>query len=248
MEEHIINDNNIPINEESEKPNKKKVIYTPAHLKAQNKYREKNREKYNEAQRLLYEKKIQEEEWQKHYLERSRLNNKKYREKKKEALIESGEYVERKRGRPHKSLECIIKDKHTDHKVYSVKDYFIKITDEEKQIVNDIEILVIDELLDNISEIKQKTIMNKQEQFEKINELEEKNKLLTETLLQSEERIKKLGEEIELLKNDEKINELEEKNKLLTNTLLQVDNNIKKLEEEIELLKIKKIKIKIRKK
>jgi small-conductance mechanosensitive channel len=90
--------------------------------------------------------------------------------------------------------------------------------------------------------------MNKQEQFEKINELEEKNKLLTETLLQSEERIKKLGEEIELLKNDEKINELEEKNKLLTNTLLQVDNNIKKLEEEIELLKIKKIKIKIRKK
>ena len=231
MEEHIINDSN-QVNGESEKQNKNKVRYTPAHLKAQNKYREKNREKYNEAQRLLYEKKIQEEEWQKHYLERSRLNNKKWRDKKKEALIERSEYVERKRGRPHKSLECFIKDEHTDHKVYSVKDYFSKITDEEKQIVN--------EILDNVSEIKQKTIMNKQKQFEKINELKEENKLLTETFLQSEERIKKLEEEIELLKNDEKINELEEENKLLTNTLLQVDNKIKKLEEEIEFLKIKK--------
>jgi len=244
MDEHIINDNNISINEvneENEKPNKKKVRYTPAHLKAQNKYRENNREKYNEAQRLLYEKKIQEEEWQKHYLERSRINNKKYREKRKETLIESGEYVEKKRGRPHKLLECIIKDEHTDHKVNNVKDYFSKITDEEKQIVNDIKTDIEDELLDNVSEIKQKTIMNKQEQFEKINELEEENKLLTENLIQSEERIKKLGEEIELLKNNEKINELEEENKLLTNTLLQVDNKIKKLEEEIELLKIKKI-------
>jgi hypothetical protein len=231
MEEHIINDSN-QVNGESEKQNKNKVRYTPAHLKAQNKYREKNREKYNEAQRLLYEKKIQEEEWQKHYLERSRLNNKKWRDKKKEALIERGEYVERKRGRPHKSLECFIKDEHTDHKVYSVKDYFSKITDEEKQIVN--------EILDNVSEIKQKTIMNKQKQFEKINELKEENKLLTETFLQSEERIKKLEEEIELLKNDEKINELEEENKLLTNTLLQVDNKINKLEEEILFLKIKK--------
>jgi hypothetical protein len=233
MEEHIINDSNIPINqvnEESEKPNKKKVRYTSAHLKAQNKYRENNREKYNEAQRLLYEKKIQEEEWQKHYLERSRINNKKYREKRKEALIESGEYVEKKRGRPHKRLECIIKDEHTDHKVYNVKDYFIKITDIE------------DELLDNVSEIKQKTIINKQEQFEKINELEEENNLLTENLIQSEERIKKLEEEIELLKNDEKINELEEENKLLTETLLQSEERIKKLEEEIELLKMKKIK------
>ena len=224
MEEHIINESN-QVSGESEKPNKKKVRYTPAHLKAQNKYREKNREKYNESQRLLYEKKIQEEEWQKHYLERSRLNNKKWRDKKKEALIERGEYVERKRGRPCKQLECIssetkyIKDNNTEHKVYSVKDYFSKITDEEKQIVNDIEILVIDEILDNFSEIKQ-------EQFEKINELEEKNKLLTENILQSEEKIKKLEEEIELLKNDEKINELEEKNKLLTETLLQSEEKI----------------------
>jgi len=243
MEEHIINESN-QVSGESEKPNKKKVRYTPAHLKAQNKYREKNREKYNEAQRLLYEKKIQEEEWQKHYLERSRVNNKKLRDKKKEEMIERGEYVERKRGRPCKQLECIssetkyIKDNNTEHKVYSVKDYFSKITDEEKQIVNEIKTDIEDEILDNFSEIKQKAIINKQEQFEKINELEEKNNLLTENILQSEEKIKKLEEEIEL----------EEKNKLLTETLLQVDNKIKKLEEEIELLKIKKIKIKIRKK
>jgi hypothetical protein len=87
---------------------KKKVKYTPAHLKAQNKYREKNRDKYNEAQRQLYEKKIQEEEWKQHYLERSRVNNRKYRDKKKEALIESGDYVESKRGRPRKIKEEVV--------------------------------------------------------------------------------------------------------------------------------------------
>ena len=90
---------------------KKKVRYTPAHLKAQNKYREKNREKYNESQRILYEKMIQEEEWRNHYLERSRVNNKKYRDKKKEALIQSGEYVEKKRGRPRKADEVVLETK-----------------------------------------------------------------------------------------------------------------------------------------
>lgn len=87
---------------------KKKVKYTPAHLKAQNKYREKNREKYNEAQRLLYEKKIKEEEWKQHYLERSRVNNKKYRDKKKDEMIQSGEYVETKRGRPRKIKDDVV--------------------------------------------------------------------------------------------------------------------------------------------
>ena len=156
---YVFNDNDIPINQvqvieesESEKVIKKKVKYTPAHLKAQNKYREKNREKYNEAQRQLYEKKIQEEDWKQHYLERSRVNNKKYRDKKKQEKIESGDLVERKRGRPRKGLECIfenvvletrdIKDEHTGVKVYNVKEYFseencVKITDEEKQKVND---------------------------------------------------------------------------------------------------------------
>ena len=93
-------DSSIVARDEVNEITKKKVKYTPAHLKAQNKYREKNREKYNEAQRQLYEKKIKEEEWKQHYLERSRVNNKKYREKKKDELIQSGEYVETKRGRP----------------------------------------------------------------------------------------------------------------------------------------------------
>jgi hypothetical protein len=84
---------------------KRKIKYTPAHLKAQNKYREKNRGKYNEAQRLLYEKKIQEEEWKKHYLERSRVNNRKYRDKKKQELVDAGDFVEKKRGRPRKVKE-----------------------------------------------------------------------------------------------------------------------------------------------
>ena len=80
-----------------------KGTYTPASLKAQTKYREKFREKYNEAQRLLYEKKKQEEEWKTHFLERSRLHNKKYRDKKRQELIEQG--VEIKRGRPRKIKE-----------------------------------------------------------------------------------------------------------------------------------------------
>jgi hypothetical protein len=90
---------------ESDSSVKRKIKYTPAHLKAQNKYREKNRGKYNEAQRLLYEKKIQEEEWKKHYLERSRVNNRKYRDKKKQELVDAGDFVEKKRGRPRKVKE-----------------------------------------------------------------------------------------------------------------------------------------------
>ena len=127
---HIFNDNDLSINGKLEEitfslgevveggsdssvvardeVEKKKCRYTPAHLKAQNKYRERNRDKYNEAQRQLYEKKIQEEEWKKHYLERSRVNNKKYRDKKKETLIESGEYIETKRGRPRKIKEEVV--------------------------------------------------------------------------------------------------------------------------------------------
>jgi len=44
--------------------------------------------------------------------------------KKKEEMIERGEYIEKKRGRPNKRLECIIKDEHTDHKFYNITDYF----------------------------------------------------------------------------------------------------------------------------
>ena len=48
-------------------------------------------------------KKKQEEEWKTHFLERSRLHNKKYRDKKRQELIEQG--VEVKRGRPRKIKE-----------------------------------------------------------------------------------------------------------------------------------------------
>lgn len=140
---------------------KKKVKYTPAHLKAQNKYREKNRQKYNEAQRLLYEKKIQEEEWKKHYLERSRNNNKKYREKKKQEMISSGEYVEKKRGRPRKVVEDYVietKDIKDEHKcIFVDADKFfsencVVITDEQRKI--------IDEKIKELQELtlKEKTI------------------------------------------------------------------------------------------
>ena len=51
--------------------------------------------------------KIKEVEWREHYLERSRDNNKKYRDKKKQEKIASGDYVEKKRGRPRKETGCI---------------------------------------------------------------------------------------------------------------------------------------------
>ena len=131
---------------------KKKSKYSPAHLKAQTKYRDKNREKYNEAQRQLYEKKIKEVEWREHYLERSRDNNKKYRDKKKQEKIASGDYVEKKRGRPRKETGCIfesyvletkdIKNEFDSLKVYDANEYFadencIKITEDEKNMVNE---------------------------------------------------------------------------------------------------------------
>jgi len=107
----IVAENEVDINSEIEtiyssdasSASTKKGTYTPANLKAQTKYREKFREKYNEAQRLLYEKKKQEEEWKMHFLERSRLHNKKYRDKKRMELI--GQGVEIKRGRPRKIKE-----------------------------------------------------------------------------------------------------------------------------------------------
>jgi hypothetical protein len=62
---------------------------------------------------------------------------------------------------------------------------------------SDIDIVFIDDLFNNFSEIKQETIMNQQDP-------REKNNLLTETLLQAEKKIKQLEEEILLLKNEKK--------------------------------------------
>jgi hypothetical protein len=85
----------------------KKSTYTQAHRKAQQKYREKFPEKYNEVQRKLYDDKKQDDEWKKKFNERSKLNNKKYREKKLQERIESGLELKPK-GRPRKVKQEII--------------------------------------------------------------------------------------------------------------------------------------------
>jgi hypothetical protein len=85
----------------------KKSSYTQAHKKAQQRYREKFPEKYNDAQRKLYDDKKKDEEWKQKFNERSRLNNQKYREKKKKEIIESGGMIKGK-GRPRKIKPEII--------------------------------------------------------------------------------------------------------------------------------------------
>jgi hypothetical protein len=85
----------------------KKTTYTQAHRKAQQKYREKFPEKYNEVQRKLYDDKKKDDEWKKKFNERSKLNNKKYREKKLQERIESGLELKPK-GRPRKFKPEII--------------------------------------------------------------------------------------------------------------------------------------------
>lgn len=79
----------------------KKSTYTQAHRKAQQKYREKFPEKYCEIQRKLYDDKKKDEEWKKKFNERSKVNNKKYREKKNKEILEAGGEI-KKRGRPRK--------------------------------------------------------------------------------------------------------------------------------------------------
>jgi len=85
----------------------KKSSYTEAHRRAQQKYREKYPDKYNDAQRKLYDDKKKDDDWKQKFNERSRLNNKKYREKKKQELIESGVEVKNK-GRPRKLVNEVV--------------------------------------------------------------------------------------------------------------------------------------------
>jgi hypothetical protein len=85
----------------------KKTTYTQAHRKAQQKYREKNRDEYNELQRKLYEKRKQDEDWKKKFNERSKENNKIYRLKKKEEKMSNPNYEPKKRGRPRKEVNII---------------------------------------------------------------------------------------------------------------------------------------------
>jgi dolichyl-phosphate-mannose--protein O-mannosyl transferase len=85
----------------------KKSTYTDAHRKAQQRYREKYPEKYCELQRKLYERKKVDEEWKKKFNERSKIHNKKYRDKKNLAIIEAGGEI-KPRGRPRKNLQDIL--------------------------------------------------------------------------------------------------------------------------------------------
>jgi hypothetical protein len=64
------------------------------------KHRENNREKYNEAHRVYYNKKKEDDEWRCKYNEKCREANRRYREKKQ---LENPN--PRKRGRPRKIQE-----------------------------------------------------------------------------------------------------------------------------------------------
>ena len=79
----------------------KKSTYTPAVKKAIDKYRQKNAEKYNELQREYYNEAKQDEEWRKKFNERCKINNQKYRQKKKETL------GTKPRGRPRKVVPTL---------------------------------------------------------------------------------------------------------------------------------------------
>ena len=55
---------------------------------AQKKYREKNRLKYNESQRELYKKQMENPEWKDNRTKQARVYNKTYRDKKALSVIE----------------------------------------------------------------------------------------------------------------------------------------------------------------
>jgi|LauGreSBDMM110SN_4_FD.fasta_scaffold184986_1 hypothetical protein len=81
-----------------------KGTYTQAHKRAQQKYREKNRAEYNEQQHKVYEKNKVDAEWKKRFNERSKENNKIYRQKKNEEKLSNPNYEPKKRGRPRKDI------------------------------------------------------------------------------------------------------------------------------------------------
>jgi len=92
---------------------KKKRNYTEAHRRAQQKYREKYPDKYRELQRKVYNNLKQDEEWKKTYNEKSKVTQKKYRDKKKEDKISKGLDV-KPRGRPRKESIVKILDEEND--------------------------------------------------------------------------------------------------------------------------------------
>jgi len=83
----------------------KKTTYTPAVKRAIDKYRTKNANKYNELQRNYYNEAKADEEWRQKFNERCKLNNQKYREKKRAIALENGLVITR--GRPRKPIPNI---------------------------------------------------------------------------------------------------------------------------------------------
>jgi hypothetical protein len=82
----------------------KKTTYTENVKKAIYKYREKNIEQYNSFQRMYYENKKNDTEWKKQFNERCRLNNAKYREKRRQ------DNPPKPKGRPRKPIPNIVID------------------------------------------------------------------------------------------------------------------------------------------
>lgn len=81
----------------------KKSTYTDAHRRAQQRYREKYPEKYYQQQKKVYDNHKEDPEWKDKFNTRSKVNNAKYRDKKKQEKINSGVVV-RGRGRPRKTI------------------------------------------------------------------------------------------------------------------------------------------------
>lgn len=80
----------------------KKKTYSSAVKKAIDKYRANNVAKYNELQRRYYNESKDNEEWKEKFNERCRINNQKYREKKRT------ENPPKPRGRPRKPVPVVI--------------------------------------------------------------------------------------------------------------------------------------------
>ena len=107
-ENHI--QNNQQIDDITNEQIVKKSTYTPAHFRAQTKYREKYPEKYKELQKKYYETYKLNDEWRNNFNAKAKENNKKCRERKKQQQIDEGFEI-KPRGRPKKIVNSEIQIK-----------------------------------------------------------------------------------------------------------------------------------------
>lgn len=84
----------------------RKSTYNESVKKAVYKYRQKHLQKYNEKQREYYSEAVKDDDWRKKFNERCKINNKVYRDKKKELL---GNEV-KPRGRPRREIKFAVSD------------------------------------------------------------------------------------------------------------------------------------------